>query len=293
MSPTEKPIAARSDSLDQLPTTKFFGGEYTGAIFKLSAGLIGILFAVPIIYIVQLAFPENPLVLDTKLFLFLFLLLLSVALFLSLMAGERYDIKIAGITFAGSAGALAGLLFLFSHFYDTIIGRRPPEYATLTFNCDFAEKNGQSLVMLVSGDDKYVDLLESKVNSEKQKPFVRVGNSQVQPFSEYNFLLMNRGDRKFSIPVDFGLQHTLEIVPVPPGVAKQLRRTDPTSQADGNIEMDGSKLAPLLILGIDMTRSNADVSRIIATFDLNVASDYCDSNKRRVETAVHSRGSLE
>jgi hypothetical protein len=285
--PDGKDEPVRSDQ----PQTKFFGGEYAGAIFRLSTGLIGALFLVPIIYIVQLAFPENPLELNTKFFLFLFLLFLSVALFLSLMAGERYNVKIAGITFAGSMGALAGLLFLFGYFNDSIVGRRPPEFATLAFDCDFAEKNGQKLVMFVTGDEEYVSLLEHKVNIGKQKPFIRVGNSQIQPYSEHNLLLMNPGDKKFSIPVDFNLQHTLEIVPVPPAIANQLRNSAPTSQPDANIEKTSSR--PLLIVKMDMMRRDKDAPRITALFDLNVASSYCNPEKETVQAAINPQGSPE
>lgn len=273
------------------PAPKLFGGEHADKIFRLLVVVIGCLFAIPFLYLMRVVLFESQVVLNTTAFICLFLLFLGIALFLTLAAGEKYSVKVAGTTFAGSLGALAGLLTLFGHFNESIVGRRAPEYATLRFDCDFAEKAGQPLVMFVKGGPKYVSLVEDKVNHGTEKPFIRAGNSQIQPYTEHHVLLMNVGDKEFSIPVDFNLEHTLEIVPVPPAVVSQLRKGGPTSQPDAIIEKTSNK--PLLIVEMDMMRSDSDAPKITAYFDLNVASSYCDPDKETIQASAQPQGALE
>lgn len=279
------PETARPQAPEDPAPKTLFGGQFAGAIFWLAAAMIAILFLVSIVFLVKFTWPGNN-AMDSMFFLFVFLLLLSLALFLSLFAGERYNITIAGMTFVGSAAVLAALLWLFNHFFEefstTVIGRIAPETATLQFRCDAVESKEQSLIMFVKGDDKYIDWLEPRVNKDAHRSFIRIGNSQLPVFSRHHLLLMNRGDDKFSIPVDFGFEHTLTVIPVSPAIDKALRSEGPAGQVDVGIEVDEGDLSPLLKLQMDMNR-NSDSRRITAIFDLNVASDYCRPRSEKAE----------
>ncbi len=245
-----------------------FGKEHAGKILYFGLGLIFLLFVVSLGYFMSYLWSGGELVINPETYVFLFLLLLSIALFLTVFIGEKSSVKVAGMTFVGSAGVLAGLLGVFDYFSPKISGIAPPEFAFLAFECDQQQIDQKELVIKVEGREGYFEFLDKKLNTnngaENNKRFLWARDHNYPSLRFQNIITKATGVNEFRVPIGFQFDHKLTILPVERAVA------DATA-----VSTNSGLQQPLMVIKIAKMSSASQVPSIDATFNLNVASYAC------------------
>lgn len=277
MASTPKPETGATVPTSRIP----FGRQQAGKILVFAMILISLLFVVSLGHFLLYVWPGTSLVIDSQTYVFLFLLLLSVALFLSVLVGERSSLTIAGITFAGSAGILAALLAVFVHFSEKIGGRSPPEFAYLMFNCDQQQIDQKDLVIKAEGKEGYFKFLDKKLNGSAKaqaKRFLRPHEHNHPSLRNKSIITKPRSEDGFRVPIGFKYDHKLTILPV-----------DRNAADTAAPSKSGSRGQPLMVVRIPKISRENNPMMIDVTFDLNVAAYVCKRPPKK-ETAVKSAG---
>ncbi|MGH6924745.1 MAG: hypothetical protein ACRED5_13495 [Propylenella sp.] len=252
-------------TVDRRQPPTLFGKQYAGRILTAGMILIFALFGVSLGYFVSGALPGTTLTIGSQTYVFLFLLLLSIALFLSVFIGEKSSVAIAGVTFVGSSGVLAGLLWVFSYFSDKLIAHYPPDFAYLTFQCDQQRADQKELVIKVEGSDDYLAFLAEKLNKPSRSPIFKSPDVHTYLALKGEYVITRSGNG-FRVPIGFQYDHRLTVLPV------DHESPDATAAADDA----AAEQRPIMVINIPKMSGDALVPSVDALFDLNVAAYVCN-----------------
>jgi hypothetical protein len=224
-----------------------------------------------------------------NLFAGVFFILLCIAMFLSIIVGEKTTVTLGSITLIGTSSALAGLLFLFNNSMESFFKAEQTVSVLrkVEIDCPFVEnaeldkiENNFDLILALKGDKSYIDNLRSKFQSKYKNspretfPFLEQGKHPYLSLKKHYIIREAAGEKGFFLPSNFRQNRTVDIVLA----SRQPEQTDEIADRPTHRKLLSFKIMSQHKSGGKHETGQANEVHVTAKIDFSNVKQYCGEN---------------